>query len=224
MTDTDTSPVLGTTKGDLEKLLEHVQLLGTDEDRQKLDERETKKWDGETPLSFQVIKSGATQVTRTWTKWARNAGGTVALLSVIGGGVGSLVEGLDVPVATALVAGGTVLLASIALSVAMIISADLRARSVATAARTEGRAAVTTKFLDLQEEPAQRRAIGSFDTAEIALLVAVASRWPVTVTTKEQPDTSLAIIGVKLTANGLRFVTATDVLGISEIRSWSTGG
>jgi hypothetical protein len=90
MVETDTSPVLGTTKGDLEKLLEHVQLLGTDEDRQKLNGKEVKKWDGETPLSFQIIKSGATQVTRTWTKWARNAGGTVGLLSVIGGGSAAL--------------------------------------------------------------------------------------------------------------------------------------
>ncbi len=223
MPDAGTSPVLETPNGDLEKLLERVQLLGTDDDRKTLTDPKVTKWDGDTPLSFQVIKSGAMQVTQTWTKLARNVGGVAALLAVIGGAVGGFFKQFDVPVATALVAGGAVILAAIALSVAMIVSADLRARSLATAARTTGRATVTGDYLQVRH-PGPASSNGCCDAAEIALLVAVASRWTVKVTTKEQPNASLQITGVKRTANGLRFMATGDVLGISEIGSWSTGG
>jgi hypothetical protein len=222
VTATEDSPQLGITTGDLEKLLERIQLLGNDGDRRKLGEAGTQKWDDDTPLSFQVIKSGATQVTQTWTKLARNVGGAAALLSVIGGGVAGLIGELSVPVATALVAGCAVFLAAIAVSIAVIVSADLRARSVATAARTEGRATVTTGFLHAQPSDAPS-GNGSFDDGEISLLLAVATKRPVTVTTTEHPDRPAKVTGVKRTAQGLRFMTRGDVLSISEIASWSTG-
>src|SRR2546422_5499207 len=93
----DNSPALGSTKLDLDRLLQAVQLLGSSEDRAKLDSADAKKWDGDTPISFQVLKSGATELTQVWTKWARNAGGGAALLSIIAGGIGGVFQGNFVP-------------------------------------------------------------------------------------------------------------------------------
>src|SRR5262249_29243816 len=154
-----------------------------------------KRWDGETPGSLQVIKSGATALTQAWTKWARKAGGAAAALSIISGGIGAFIRNLNVPVPVvfALVVGGFTLAAAIAVSVALAISADLRARGIATAASTEGKAAVATEFLRGQRSAAAQPAgDGALGTAENALLFAVASRWTVMVCTKENPGAQLA--------------------------------
>jgi hypothetical protein len=190
-----------------------------------------KKWDGDTPVSFQVIKSGATELTQAWTKWARNTGGAAALLSVISGGISVFVRNLKVlvPVTCVMVAGGFALSAVIAISIAVVISADLRARAIATVARTEGRSEVTTAFLNRQVPVAgttasSQPANGAIAAAEAALMFAVAGRWTVLLTTKENPGSEVAVTGVSRTSTGIRFVTEKDMLSIDEIGSWSTTG
>ena len=226
------SPAVERTTEDLGELLRKIQLLGNDADRDKLTDENVKKWDGETPVSLQVIKSGTVELTKQWTKWARTIGGSAAALSVIAGAIGGFVRGLDVPVPVVctLIAAGGALAVAVALSIAMIVSADLRARAIATAARTEGRAGVASAFLGGEAPPAGDIADtapkaadnGAIDAAESALLFAIASPWTVWVTTKEHPGSSVAIIGVNRTTSGLRFITADDVLSIGEIAAWST--
>jgi hypothetical protein len=226
------SPAPGRTTEDLGELLRTIQLLGNDADRDKLNDENVKKWDGETPVSLQVIKSGTVELTKQWTKWARTVGGGAAALSLVAGGIGGFVRGLNVPVpvvCTLIAAGGAVAVA-VALSIAMIVSADLRARAIATAARTAGRADVTSAFLGgelplangIADTAPKTADNGALDAAESALLCAIATPWTVWVTTKEHPGASVAITGVNRTTGGLRFITANDVLSIGEIAAWST--
>ncbi|MFL6142012.1 MAG: hypothetical protein ACJ72N_09140 [Labedaea sp.] len=226
------SPALPRTPEELGELLRKIQLLGNDTDRAKLTDENVKKWDGDTPVSLQVIKSGTVELTKQWTKWARTIGGGAAALSVVAGAIGGFVRGLEVPgpVVCALIATGGALAVAIVVSIAVIVSADLRARAIATVARTEGRAGVTAAFLGSRLPVADAFAgtapksadNGATDAAESALLLAIASPWTVWVNTKEHPGSSAAIIGVNGTTRGLRFITANDVLSIDEIAAWST--
>ncbi|CAL9441217.1 hypothetical protein SUDANB95_02236 [Actinosynnema sp. ALI-1.44] len=196
-------------------LLVDTQFLGTHEERVNL--KPGAPWDAETPVSFQVIKSGATAIATNSTKWARNAGGPVALLSVIAGGATAFFDGLKVHTAIActLVAGGAAILVAIAFSTAMIVSADLNARSRATAARTRGRAEITAAFLAARRDTDGK----ALTDGEAALVSALAGSWTVQVTTAEQAASP--VNRVERTTNGLRFVTPEDRLGINEITAWS---
>ena len=137
----------------LAKLLQGLQLLASDDDREKAADVDHKGWDAATPASLQVIKSGATALTTHWTKRVQTAGGLTALLT---GGAGALVSVLSplnkveastwVPLAVTLLGGAAIVVAA-AISVALFVKGDLEARGVASAARHEGRAAVAAEFL-----------------------------------------------------------------------------
>jgi len=98
--------------------------------------------DAATPESHQVIKAGSLAISRTWAKII--AGGATF---TAGGGLLSQFGNLDLALRLVIVGGVALILAAGAVAVALIITADVRCRSVASVARTESLAAVTTAFL-----------------------------------------------------------------------------
>jgi hypothetical protein len=132
----------------LAEVLTALQLLATDDDRETAaaDER-SRKWNGETPASLQVIKSGALAITRTGTKAVAGVGGATAALSAILAAVASALTRVGSPVVICLIASAAFVLSTTAVACAIFVSGDLRARGVATAARHAGRSEVASAFL-----------------------------------------------------------------------------
>lgn len=132
----------------LAQVLTALQLLATDDDRETAATDETtKKWNGETPASLQVIKSGALSITRTGTRVVASAGGATAALSAVLAGVASALTQVGSPVVICLIASAAFVLSATAVACAIFVSGDLRARGVATAARNAGRSEVASAFL-----------------------------------------------------------------------------
>jgi len=130
----------------LDTLLQGLQLLATDEARDKA--KDETGWTAETLSSMQVIKSGTLAITKFWSKTVAAAGGgAAALLTIVGGYLKIFRENVGDPIAVSLFAGAALVLAAASIALAVIIKGDLDARGIATAARTEARAAVTAEFL-----------------------------------------------------------------------------
>jgi hypothetical protein len=102
----DFEPTIG-----LAQMLVALQLLATDSARQ---DSVGKKWDDDTPTSMQVIKSGATAMTRTLTKWIGGAGGLTAVLSGGAAVVSGVATDVGDVVLVALIGGGDMVLAATA--------------------------------------------------------------------------------------------------------------
>ncbi len=181
------SPALGKTTKDLTTLLEELQLVGLKEDIARLPDDSAKAWADHTPESLQVIKSGATAFTKSWTNYANRAGGTAAALSLVAGGITGFFQKLAVPVpiTVTLIAGGSALGAAIAVSIAVVISADLSARGIASAARSSARAGVSAAFL-AKQVIAGTETSNQLTQDELALMIAVATGRSVSVRKKRQ--------------------------------------
>ena len=93
-----------------------------------------------TPYSLQVISSGASSLT----KWAATAVGAVGGASAIGAAIKVFWTSNPTSVQPVLIASLAILGAAAFLAVAIMVQADVRARSVATAAREGGTADVVT--------------------------------------------------------------------------------
>lgn len=134
-----TQPTVG-----LDELLQGLALLGTDTDR---NEAANLGWNGRTPDSMQVIKSGATGVSRWWSKTIAAAGGLVGAATTITGFIRTFATQTSEAVTVALIAGGAFVLGATAIAIALFVSGDLGARGRATAARHAARGVVTAAFL-----------------------------------------------------------------------------
>jgi hypothetical protein len=134
-----TRPTVG-----LDELLRGLALLGTDSDR---DTAAHHGWNDPTPASMQVIKSGATAATRWWIKTVGATGGLAGLVTTGTGFVRAVTDTVGTATTVALIAGGAVVLAAVAIALALFVSGDLQARGVATAARHAARGAVAAAFL-----------------------------------------------------------------------------
>lgn len=129
----------------LDKLLQSLQLVATDEDR---DTATAKSWKDDTPASMQVIKSGALGITKNSIAWVGSVGGIAGASAAIAGAVKAFVGGVgSAPVTIALMGSAALILSSVAIALALFVKGDLEARGVATAARHQGRADVAAAFL-----------------------------------------------------------------------------
>ena len=128
----------------LDKLLQSLQLVATDEDR---DISTAKSWKAETPASMQVIKSGALGITKNSIAWVGSVGGITGASTAIAGVLTTFVGDVGEPVTIALMGSAALILSSVAIALALFVKGDLEARGVATAARHQGRADVVSAFL-----------------------------------------------------------------------------
>ena len=128
----------------LDKLLQSLQLVATDEDR---DISTAKSWNVETPASMQVIKSGALGITKNSIAWIGSVGGITGASAAIAGVLTTFVGDVGEPVTIALMGSAALILSSVAIALALFVKGDLEARGVATAARHQGRADVVSAFL-----------------------------------------------------------------------------
>lgn len=128
----------------LDKLLQSLQLLGTDDDREATT---AQAWNAETPPSLQVIKSGSLAITKKSIVWVKNYGGIAGLLAAVGGVVSSFSGQVGKPVTVALIGSAALILSSVAIALGLLVKGDLEARGAATAARHQGRAEVAAAFL-----------------------------------------------------------------------------
>jgi hypothetical protein len=131
----------------LDVLLQGLQLAATDKDREAAADPAKQGWDADTPPSMQVIKSGALAITKSGTKWVKNAGGIAAALAALAGVISPFVAKLGAPVAIAFIASAALILSSAAIALSLFVKGDLEARGMATAARHQGRADVAAAFL-----------------------------------------------------------------------------
>lgn len=123
-------------------MLEQLGLLGSKADAQKA---ASAKWSDATPDSMQSIKAGVLGATRWFSKAVVPVGGTAGVAGLVAGffkGAGG-----NTPIAVALVAGGSFVLAAVIIGLAILLYGDARARSIAAAARHTGRATVASAFL-----------------------------------------------------------------------------
>ncbi|GAA2614797.1 hypothetical protein [Paractinoplanes durhamensis] len=201
----------------LQDLLIGLQLLGTDKQRTIAAKS---GWNDGTPGSIQVIKSGATEITRRWAKLTRRiagAGGVTAILGTAAGTITDIRTTLGEPLIVALVAGGALVTAAALLSAALLIAGDLEARGIATAARNSGRAEVTAAFLTgTAALPGQVKA----KAMAAELTAAMATGRPVTVQCRGLPDsqplTSLSRLpdgGLQVDLGGNLSKPIDDVIG-----------
>lgn len=128
----------------LDTLLQSLQLVGTDEDREAAT---GKSWGQDTPASIQVIKSGALGITKYSIAWVGTLGGVAGAGTAITGVVTAFTGSVGEPVAIALLASAALILSAVALALAIFVKGDLEARGIATAARHQGRADVAAAFL-----------------------------------------------------------------------------
>ncbi len=120
-----------------------------------------------TPQSLQVLTSGATALGKGWATLVGLVSGGGAVLTGLEGlsGVGAG----DALQRAVFVASSAVMLAAAAVSVAMIIKADMTARASASAAEYQARAAVTTAMLSSLQFGPPRPAPTSPDKPEYIL-------------------------------------------------------
>ncbi|GAA0943710.1 hypothetical protein [Virgisporangium aurantiacum] len=134
-----TRPTVG-----LDELLQGLALLGEESERATA---AAGGWNDKTPPSMQVIKSGATAVTRWWSKWIAAVGGLAGAIPVVTGFFTTFIGDVGEAVTVALIAGGAVVFSATAIALALFVSGDLRARGHASAARQAARGVVTAAFL-----------------------------------------------------------------------------
>ena len=128
----------------LHELLRALQLMGTADDRAAA--ADLGAW-GKTPPSMQAIRTGVLGVTKSVTTWVAGAGGLGAVSAAVVAWVVEVRTDLGAPIVVALIAASALLLAATALSIALVVSSDTRARGEAASARHAGRAEVAAAFL-----------------------------------------------------------------------------
>jgi hypothetical protein len=103
----------------------------------------------ETPYSLQVITAGTLALSKTATRFVAGLGGIAGIAGAVSGFWIDLPAG---PQAAAL-GGAALLLASAFVSIAIIVRADVLARSQAQAAQYEARGRIAAEFLDTTAKP-----------------------------------------------------------------------
>jgi hypothetical protein len=151
----------------LDKLLQSLQLVATDDDR---DTATAKSWKEDTPASMQVIKSGALGITKNSIAWVGSVGGITGAVTAITGVLTAFIGDVGEPVTIALIASAALLLSAVAVALALFVKGDLEARGVATAARHRGRAEVAAAFLEATGSMAARNRPDGHETQERTLL------------------------------------------------------
>jgi hypothetical protein len=205
----------------LSDILIGLQLLATDEAREKA--ASTVDWDGSTPGSVQVIKSGALSITKWWTKVCAGVGGITGVLALIAGTITSGLKDLADPVTATLIGSGALVLSATAIAIALFVSADLKTRGHATAARHTARAHVTAAFLQATAALQQSETGRSTLTMPLQILLALAA-FPKTVkvATKGHPAFR-AVTGLRHDVDeGLQLHLADgDWIAIDKVTCWS---
>lgn len=97
-----------------------------------------------TPFSFQVITAGATAFSRNWSAIIGALGGAGAITSALKAtGYGSA----EPVLAAVFTASAAVLLSATVISVALMVTSDVRARAAASAAQYAARATITSAMM-----------------------------------------------------------------------------
>src|SRR4029079_10073898 len=101
-------------------------------------------WKDGTPLSLQVMTSGATSISKLVVALIAGGGGLAAIATGLNGFFAAVgPEGLDTPlVRTAFILGASVLGAAVFLALAVVVRSDVTARAHATAAQFQARGEV----------------------------------------------------------------------------------
>jgi hypothetical protein len=185
----------------------------------------------------QALKAGVTKATAWVTKVITGAGGLGAVLAAVGAYLAKQNSGMQI----ALVASAAGILAAAALSLAVVIGADLLARARATAAQYHALGQVVAAYeavpgsgIAQQADPAPQNASGALPdvlTSELSIsLLAVAASGRQMRARIEQTGEWLYIIGVTYEGGHLKVrmsPTSTDNTGplhdLSEIDEFETG-
>jgi hypothetical protein len=113
-------------------------------------------WRFGTPRSLQVITSGASSISKLVVGAVGGVGGLSALATGLNGFFGKVgPNNLDTPmVRTAFIVAGALLGAAVAISLAIVVRADVSARAASTAAQFDARARVASALLRSYVAPA----------------------------------------------------------------------
>ncbi len=95
-----------------------------------------------------VIESGATSLTKVWVGLVGAVGGAAALTTSISNFWNQQHDATRIT----LIASGAALLAAVVIALALIVSADVRGRSLGATAAYQARSAVAVEFLRVSEE------------------------------------------------------------------------
>lgn len=120
-----------------------------DEKPNETDATSTKAFEP-TPYSMQVISAGALALSSTFSRFVAWLGG----LGGIAAGAAGFFADLDAAPQAAALAGAAVLLSAAFISIALIVRADVTARSVAQAAEYAARGTIAAEFLTTTAKPA----------------------------------------------------------------------
>lgn len=210
----------------LAKLLTSLQFLATDSAR---DVAVAQKWDGDTPASMQVIKSGTLEITKRWTKLVSNAGGGATVLATVAAVVSGVREDVGDPVTVALIGFAALLASATAIALAIFVSGDLEARGRATAARHTARGEVAAAFLaataQLEGKPsAAGQAAPDLSNQILQALAAFPGRVFVSTQDAQNEGTQHLVTGIRRRADGQSSVyVVDDWVPLQEVTSFSTG-
>lgn len=113
-------------------------------------------WKAGTPHSLQVMTSGATSISKLVVGAVGGIGGISALATGLNGFFGKVgPDNLDTPlVRTAFIVAGALMGMAVALSLAIVVRADVSARAASTAAQFDARARVASALLQSYVAPA----------------------------------------------------------------------
>jgi hypothetical protein len=104
---------------------------------------------GATPYSMQVITAGSLALSKTAMRIITGLGGFAA----VGATVSSFFQNLDPAPQVALLGGAAIVLAASAISIAIVVRADVSARGSAQAAEYQARGLVASNFLQTTAKP-----------------------------------------------------------------------
>jgi hypothetical protein len=205
----ETDPKVG-----LDELLQALQLLGTDTAR-----KAGTTFLGGTPPSLQVIKSGALASTKWVAGLVASVGGVTGAAAAVAGAIRTFSGDAGQPETVALIGGAAVLLGAVALALSVVVGTDLIARGMATSARHEGRAEVTSAFLAATGGLPASTKVGSVSD-QVLLLALAAFPGRVVVTTDALTNEAVKGVGLDPGSRDLTYVLGTDRVKLSEIKSF----
>lgn len=123
----------------LVELQRRLELLGEGGDEDKVTARRT-------PYSLQIITAGTLAISKVVTP-------VIGGLGLVGSGLMAFFAGQGAGPQVALILGAAVLASATILGIALIVVADVNARSRGSAAQYEARAQVATAFLTFRDAP-----------------------------------------------------------------------
>lgn len=190
------------------KLLQQLELLPIPTDKEKGVSAT------ETPYSLQVITAGALKLSKVWAVVIGAVGGGTAGLTAIQGFLGKQ----DLPIRITYVAGAAAVLAIAAVSVALIVRADVDARAQTSIAQYSARAAIASVLLQVAGGFQSAVAADGSDTPDATLaLLASSGRLRVS---READTASQPVSGVRKTSEGVQLRIPGDWVSVHSIKTF----